>query len=318
MPPPPQGLAAMNQSHNRIASHHLPWWAPAVSGSVAGVAGCIVGHPLDTIKVELQQSVVVHSSRAGAGGSQRLFWATARAAAKAGLFRGLAPAVVVQLVISGVLFGAHSHTTNAVRSWFDAAGVAAPQPVVAAAAGLITGGLISPITCSGEALKVRAQASQPLLGMKNPARSLFAGWNATVLRCSLGNVAYFGSYAVLTSHIRDNDRSASPLVAAASVVGAGAASGVAFWTVAMPFDVVKTRQQLAAQSSRSTLPGVLELTGSIVKNEGVAALWRGYLPASLRAMPMNAALFAVLECSNLAILRLSAGGDEDAVRVEAL
>ena len=193
MPPPPprQGLAAMSQSHPRFTSR-LPWWGPAVSGSVAGVAGCVVGHPLDTIKVELQ-NVVAHRSRAGAGGSQRLLWETAREAAKAGLFRGLAPAVVVQLLISGVLFGAHSHITKVVSVCFDAAGVAAPQPVAAATAGLITGGLISPITCPLEALKVRAQASKPLLGLTDPARGLFAGWTATVLRCSLGNVAYFGS-----------------------------------------------------------------------------------------------------------------------------
>lgn len=84
----------------------------------------------------------------------------------------------------------------------------------------------------------------------------------------------------------------------------------------MPFDVVKTRQQLAAQSSsRSAQPGVHAMIRSIVKNEGVAALWRGYLPASLRAMPMNAAVFTVLEGSNLAIKRWILRDDEAAAEI---
>jgi hypothetical protein len=51
-----------------------------------------------------------------------------------------------------------------------------------------------------------------------------------MLRCSVGNAAYFGSY----SWCKENG--------AGSTLGGGVA-GVAFWAVAMPFDVVKTRQQ---------------------------------------------------------------------------
>ena len=180
------------------------------------------------------------------------------------------------------------------------------RPHTAAATGFVTGALISPITCPLEGLKVRAQGSQPLFARTGRGvfgSVLFAGWTATVLRCSVGNAAFFGSYALLTAHRRSDTGASGGALGAARVVAAGGVSGVAFWTVAMPFDVVKTRQQLHA-AQQGAQPTVTELLSSIGRTP--SALWRGFVPAALRAMPMNAAVFAVFECSNSAILKLVA------------
>jgi hypothetical protein len=88
--------------------------APAISGArsfgagcAAGLAGCIVGHPFDTIKLMQQTSP--------SGGATSLSgWSTAKklllrsGGGQRALWAGLAPALAVQVLTSGFLFGAHA------------------------------------------------------------------------------------------------------------------------------------------------------------------------------------------------------------------
>ncbi|KAJ8605907.1 hypothetical protein CTAYLR_004181 [Chrysophaeum taylorii] len=200
-----------------------------VAGSAAGVCAGCVGHPLDTLK--LLQQTKNHS------------FASATLVAIRNpriLIRGLAPSLAAQVVASGLLYG----TYDAARRHLDAA-----------AAGAVTGAVLAPATCWLEAWKCRAQAAGSVT-----RSALFA----TVLRCGLGNAAYFSAYE---------------LVAGWGVVTAGTAAGVAYWTLALPFDSIKSYQHVYGGSFAAAAIATR------------ARLFAGWFPTILRAAPMNAVSF---------------------------
>ena len=312
-------------SGQRDRRHALPWWSAGVSGSVAGISSSVVGHPLDTVKVELQQ----RNSSTCDGGVQALR-KTIQESAQRGLFRGILPGTTVQLIITGLLFGVHENLSRLISNQWALASPSslllssmaavngkcgeaggsgggegssrAENITISAAAGFLTGTVLSPIVCPLEALKCRAQAAAAPTGvavtselmeltprdralqrlqprrpsMDSPSTrqnfrvtvneyaawvrsaALWQGWTATMLRCSVGNAAYFGTYVGLKGlstpasmdHPPTDTTSMAAASAAAAVVSSnGAIAGVAFWTAAMPFDVVKTRQQVMSLNS---------------------------------------------------------------------
>ena len=240
--------------------------APAANGSVhvsarrsffagcaSGLAGCVVGHPFDTIKLVQQTSMSTAQSSLRASASKlmsggfRTFWL------------GLAPALAVQALTCGFLFGAQAQISAAVANTMlgwrvieetDLSAATIPSEYrlqqamaissvsCASLSGFLTGGVLSPLVCPLEAIKCRSQVaakntSAVRLFSASGLASLYSGYTATVTRCSVGNAAFFGVYALT----RQSD-----------YIGAafgGALAGTSFWIAAMPFDVVKSRMQTA-------------------------------------------------------------------------
>jgi solute carrier family 25 protein 33/36 len=65
---------------------------------------------------------------------------------------------------------------------------------------------------------------------------------------------------------------------------AGAIGGIAGTTFTCPIDVLKTR----LQSSEHVRGGSVRLLGQIVREEGLGALWKGYLPLLVGVVPKRA------------------------------
>jgi solute carrier family 25 (mitochondrial carnitine/acylcarnitine transporter), member 20/29 len=121
-------------------------------------------------------------------------------------------------------------------------------------------------------------------------RSLFRGTGMTAVRDCPGRAAYFGTYEALKGYIcllegRETSSTFGTLLA-------GGGAGVAFWTVAMPFDTVKSRWQ-TAPVGKYTCP--FDVLQTLLRNEGPQALFKGMSPALLRAFPANAACFCGVE-----------------------
>ena len=86
----------------------------------------------------------------------------------------------------------------------------------------------------------------------------------------------------------------STLYSMLAMTVAGGMAGSVMWGIVLPIDTAKTRIQTAVPGS----PQDLGLTGhlkSIVNESGVRALWRGVVPAMLRAFPANAAQWLAWE-----------------------
>lgn len=73
---------------------------------------------------------------------------------------------------------------------------------------------------------------------------------------------------------------------------AGAVGGICLWTAIFPADVIKSRVQISNVKSNMFAMGA-----SIVRNEGIGALYTGLRPTILRTIPATAVLFAVYEYS---------------------
>lgn len=273
----------------------LPSWASYVSGVCGGVSGCIVGHPFDTLKVEMQTNQQA--------GKQSLYQAWKNVKDSGGAMRGLAPALAMNVMIYSTLLGVYDNAKALIaRNTGD--GVLLPTPVVAAMAGVVSGVAITPIVCPLEVLKCRAQASTSqgstsVLAMARPLeslRTLSTGFKVTMLRCTVGNAAYFGAYEWVM------DRKHNEVVHPMRVVTGSALAGVAYWTAAMPIDVIKSRLQTGAQpASGVKAAGVVHMMRDIVVREGLVGLWRGWQPAVLRAVPHNIAVMATYEAVQVAI-----------------
>lgn len=121
--------------------------------------------------------------------------------------------------------------------------------------GAVTGATLAPFTCALEARKCQAQVQSRVRGT--------LGLAATMLRCGFGNAAFFSVYESTTS---------------------GLIAGVAYWAVALPFDAVKSRQQVLGVSFSRALR--------------LGHLWEGWLPVMLRAAPMSATSFAAFQLAS--------------------
>ena len=295
------------------------------AGCSAGVVGCIVGHPFDTVKL-------VQQTRKGVG----LFQGLGKLISAGGhwaLWRGMGPALAVQVITSGFLFGTQTTISDQVSKSFGqwkwlTRGISSEEGAIdseyklqqamsvssvpcATISGFLTGGLLAPIVCPLEGFKCRAQAtvegrgprlthstntSSSFIGCHSHGsqfsrniysfRRLYSGFVPSMLRCSFGNAAFFGIYSLVQSV--DN---ISPAIG-------GALAGAAFWIVGFPFDVLKSRMQTA--DLRSATPTLQETFRSIRTEVGLRGFYVGLPITLLRAIPMNAAVLlsyeVVLSC----------------------
>lgn len=76
-------------------------------------------------------------------------------------------------------------------------------------------------------------------------------------------------------------------------------SGLITTVASMPVDIVKTRiQNMKMVDGKPEYSGPFDVIGKIVKNEGVFALWRGFLPYYFRIGPHTVLVFIFLEQMN--------------------
>lgn len=85
----------------------------------------------------------------------------------------------------------------------------------------------------------------------------------------------------------------------------GSMGGVASSVVFQPLDVVKTRQQQGLSSSTASQRGMLTTATTIVRFEGVRALWRGTMPTVYRTLPGSTMYFAMLRAMQTAMATLN-------------
>ena len=125
--------------------------------------------------------------------------------------------------------------------------------------GAIAGIAIAPIDYAFDIGKIRRQTLTRVPLHLN-------GATLRCLRTIIAQSVYFGVYFDLTQTL-------GPLVA-------GAAAGLANWTITYPLDIVSTRQIADNLLIREAMGG---------------GLWKGYLPCAIRAILVNSATFYVYE-----------------------
>jgi len=124
-------------------------------------------------------------------------------------------------------------------------------------------------------------------------RSLYKGFTLTLLRDVPGSITWFGVYEVMKSQlVKVEGVDDTKQLSIFSVLMSGGISGMATWTVSIPFDVLKSRYQTAAEGTYKSL---FDVYRHLIKTEGAGALFTGIRPALIRAFPANASCFYVAE-----------------------
>ena len=131
------------------------------------------------------------------------------------------------------------------------------------------------------------------------ARALWRGLGATLARDVPGVGCWYCGFEFakrrrIASKQRQQAGASSAALRLPELMACGAFGGVCFWTVAFPFDTVKSVQQ-TARGGGDTDGGMLRVARALVREQGgggVARLFRGFSSALVRGIPGAALVFS--------------------------
>ncbi|XP_065184038.1 mitochondrial ornithine transporter 1-like [Sycon ciliatum] len=269
-----------------------------LAGAAGGAACVLAGQPFDTVKVKMQTFPEVHA------GVVQCLTKTVRMEGFRALYAGSTSSFVSNIGENAVLFLLYGQSREFIRSMSGTQSCEDLSVMQNACAGALSAAFSALVVSPLELIKCRQQAQHELaLGKRHSTMAsiigklvkeegitgLYRGLTSTWVREIPGYFFFFGGYEMTRRFLSTNRDDKHPLV----VVLAGGCGGACFWIGTFPADVVKSRQQVDASGVRS----VSFLTGfrTILRNEGVSALYRGLMPTVIRSFPANGALFLAYE-----------------------
>ncbi|KAG6614983.1 Mitochondrial Carrier (MC) Family [Phytophthora cinnamomi] len=263
------------------------------AGTIGGVAGIIAGHPLDTIKVQLQ------TSRGSGSGVLRTLRRVVGSEGAAGLYRGLLSPILSNAPINAVIFGVQGQSVRALQSTQNQSGPLTNSQhfVAGSAAGLVQVVFAAP----SEHVKIQLQtgaigaehssiAAARTILRRYGMSTLFRGWEVCLLRDVPSFGVYFCCYEAtkraLTNGNSDNETDWK-------LMTAGGIAGMLSWAVCMPLDVVKSCVQ--GQSLEGKQMTMTEVARTRMRQEGPWFFFKGFGATMVRAFPVSAVTFLVYE-----------------------
>ncbi|XP_060684481.1 mitochondrial basic amino acids transporter [Hemiscyllium ocellatum] len=268
-----------------------------VAGCLGGVAGVLVGHPFDTVKVRLQ---VQNSNQPRYRGTVHCFRSIIRQESIFGLYKGIGSPMMGLTFINAIVFGVQGNTMRYLGK---------DTPLNQFLAGAAAGGIQCVICCPMELAKTRMQ----LQGMgeyqvkskvyKNSLDCLIRiykkqgicginkGMVTTIFREIPAFGFYFLTYDCLTRalHCEPGDSYIIP-----KLLFAGGMSGIASWISTYPIDVIKSRMQADGVGGINQYSGIMDCIRQSYQKEGWQVFAKGLTSTLLRAFPVNAATFATV------------------------
>lgn len=249
----------------------------------------IVGHPFDTVKVNLQTQDPKNLQYRG---TFDCFKSIIVKESVRGLYKGMASPMAGVAMVNALVFGVYGniqrHCTNpeSLSTHFLAGSVA----------GLVQSTVCSPM----ELIKTRLQLQDklptavkykgPLDCLKNiwhheGFRGVYRGFGITIARDIPGFSSYFVAYEMMVAN-----KNASSF----HIMMAGGLAGAVSWVFTFPIDVLKTRLQMDGCGKEQKYTGIVDCFRKSYHNEGTGFLTRGLGSTLLRAFPMNAVCFLVV------------------------
>ena len=251
-----------------------------LSGSVAGATGLLVGYPLDTLKVRAQ----VGSKADGDAPSCR--WERLRR-----LYRGSLWPTLTAGGIQCINFGVYE---NVVRQMSDGSGDHDAPLFSVMFAGVCGGLSISPFTCPQQRVKIHQQLMGGAMLERakefyrvRGIRGFYRGYalHAWMEACrGIYMATYVGVKRLLHPHAKS-----SADVPLHKRMLAGAAAGTVGWCVVYPADSIKSVLQ-AEIVGNTRFPTAWDCSRYLIREGGVARLYRGFTYTLMRAGPVAASL----------------------------
>ncbi|KAB5533648.1 mitochondrial carrier domain-containing protein [Coniochaeta sp. 2T2.1] len=285
------------------------------AGAAGGVAQVLLGQPFDIVKVRLQTTTQYPSALSAARSILAQEGATA-------FYKGtLTPLLGIGACVS-IQFGAF----HAARRWFEDRNVAAsatklPQLSYSQyyAAGAFAGVANSVISGPIEHVRIRLQTQPHGAGklytgpvdcvrkLMSPAvgggffKGLYRGEAVTVLREAQAYGVWFCTFEWLMNSDAARNGIDRKDVPTWKVAFYGGLAGEALWLASYPFDVIKSKMQTDGFGKDTRYKSMRDAFKQTWRLEGMRGFWKGLAPTLLRAMPVSAGTFAVVELTMRAI-----------------
>eukprot|EP00040_Diaphanoeca_grandis_P027584 m.157254 g.157254 ORF g.157254 m.157254 type:complete len:292 (-) comp31045_c0_seq1:328-1203(-) len=281
-------------SETKARVHSTSWTAG--SSFAASALAEIVTLPIDVTKVRLQVQTVAVGATPQYTGMVDTMVKIVRNEGASGLFKGLAPALMRQCCYTSIVMALFPHIKGSLcKDGED------PGFVKRLIAGGTAGGIGIAIMNPAEILKTQMQTAVSGRSMFQVAQNVYktegilgfwAGVKPNVLRCFLVNAAEIGTYDHAKYEIQSrgilSDWPAVQHVMASGIAGFNSA------IISTPADVVKTRLMNQAGATHA-YDGMLDAIVSIPRQEGFAALYKGFLPILARKLVWCSVFFVAYE-----------------------
>ncbi|KAJ2959353.1 hypothetical protein NQZ79_g5114 [Umbelopsis isabellina] len=269
---------------------------PFYFGGVASCAAAMVSHPFDLAKVRLQTT-----TGAARSGMLKTMFTIVTKEGPIALYSGLSASLLRQATYSTVRFGVYDKLKSAITTGNQKPGFV-QMLVCSSIAGAMGGVCGNP----GDVVNVRMQNDGQLaaaerrnyrnaldgvlrMSREEGLSSLMRGVGPNVNRAILMTGSQLVSYDVF----KDLLLNTAGLKDGAGVhFGSSLLAGLVATTVCSPVDVIKTRIMSASTASGT---GAFGAMASMMRNEGVMSLFKGWTPAFIRLGPHTIVTFMVLE-----------------------
>ncbi|KAK6582720.1 hypothetical protein PZA11_005128 [Diplocarpon coronariae] len=281
------------------------------AGAAGGMAQVLLGQPFDIVKVRLQTTTQYPDALAAA----RTIYAREGALA---FYKGtLTPLVGIGACVS-VQFGAFHEARRRLEAYNtsknpSAPGLSYPQYYAAGAfAGLANSVISGPI----EHVRIRLQTqphgaarlySGPLDCVRKLSahqgvwRGLYRGEAVTILREAQAYGVWFLAFEFLMNSDASRNRIGRKEIPTYKIAFYGGLAGEALWLASYPLDVVKSKMQSDGFGETQKFKGMTDCFRQTFRAEGLRGFWKGIGPTLLRAMPVSAGTFAVVELTMRAL-----------------
>uniref|UniRef100_A0A8C6RNP8 Solute carrier family 25 (mitochondrial carrier, ornithine transporter) member 2 n=1 Tax=Nannospalax galili TaxID=1026970 RepID=A0A8C6RNP8_NANGA len=276
------------------------------SGALGGAACVLTGQPFDTMKVKMQTFPSLYK------GLTDCFLKTYNQAGIRGFYRGTSPALVAYVAQSSVLFMCYGFCQQFVRKVASLDQSAPLNELQTATAGSLASAFAALALCPTELVKCRLQTTYEMkmsgkitksyntiwsvvkgILLKDGPLGFYHGLSTTLVQEVPGYFFFFGGYELSRSFFASgrpkNELGPVPLMLS------GGFAGICLWLIIFPVDCIKSRIQVLSMFGKQA--GFIRTFLTVVRNEGVLALYSGMKATMIRAIPSNAALFLAYEYS---------------------
>jgi len=273
----------------------LPFVYNFAAGAIAGISEILTFYPLDVVKTRMQLAT---GKSPGLVGSFRTIIAEEGFGR---LYRGLVPPLLLEAPKRATKFAANDFWGKTYLSMAEETKMTQNLSILT---GCSAGATESFVVVPFELVKIKLQdKSSTFTGPMDVVKSIFksdgvlgfyAGMESTFWRHVWWNGGYFGSiYQVKSLLPKPKDKGQEMM----NNLLSGTVGGCVGTILNTPFDVVKSRIQGASKA-----PGVVPKYNwtypalvTIFKEEGPAALYKGFVPKVLRLAPGGGVLLLVVE-----------------------
>ncbi|EMF17254.1 mitochondrial carrier [Sphaerulina musiva SO2202] len=282
----------------------LPFIYQFAAGAVAGVSEILVMYPLDVVKTRVQiQGRVPVPGQDFYTGMGDCFKKIVANEGFSRLYRGISAPILMEAPKRATKFAANDEWGKFYRNLFGVAKMNQSLSILTgASAGATEAFVVVPFELVKIRLQDRAQAAKyngmidcvtKIIRNEGPL-TLYQGLESTMWRHILWNSGYFGCIFQVRALLPANP-SGDKSIQMRNDLLSGSIGGTVGTILNTPMDVVKSR----IQNSTKVVGGVPKYNwawpalGTVAKEEGFAALYKGFLPKVLRLGPGGGILLVV-------------------------